>query len=365
MKYCAQIKERFMWNRLGFLLSLLTALLIFVAIIIFYFLSLSNFPQLPGPTLKDYLPGGIVFSFFKDSSKSTEVLLQLIKQHGEIFQIWLGPNHSIVTSVPADILHLITDTQDFDRPEGMKRIIEEHSPGSLFTTPRSEHAGIRRKLRENFNHSLLPHFHAPMLQAIQELVDNLTKLAADAPSGEASAPIDINQHFSTVTLRVLLNVAFGGKMNLSERLNFAHELELYLQELYSDVQGYPIRHALTPLGIRDNLYRRSEMVRSVARKLVEVRLDETVDQKQSRPTDLLDALVTLDNHDKTRIMSQVVFFIVAGAHTTNLAMAWSLYHVVQQPHIYDKVQQEVDEMLGTHNVKDPITNEDIPKLDYL
>lgn len=330
-----------------------------------FFLTRPSFPNLPGPPLRDYIPGGIANIIYADSSRISETLKKLTDKHGEIFQLWLGPHRTIVSSVPGDIAHILGSQKHFERPTAMINMFENSIPGSLFTMQPDVHLSTRRKLRDNFNYSMLPDFHNPMIDAINELVHFLSSHATASSSNAPSDIIDINSMLSTVTYRVILNVAFGFRMDYESRLHFGHVADLYTQALLSEVLEYPIRQMLTPFGIRRSFFNCKRIMDNVVRKLIDERINETSEAHSKRKPDLLDALLNLHGKDSSTIVSQAVLFSIAGAHTTNLSIGWCLYYAAQSPRITKRIVDEVDAIVGDRSSDDPITPDDVAKLVYL
>lgn len=81
--------------------------------------------------------------------------MSLSKQYGDVFQLWVGPADTLVTSVPADIVQVYSKTDTFVRPKAMRAMFEAVAPGSIFTVPKQLHLAVRGQLREKFNYSKL------------------------------------------------------------------------------------------------------------------------------------------------------------------------------------------------------------------
>lgn len=70
------------------------------------------------------------------------------KKYGDVFHLCFGPADTLVTSVPADIVHVYSKTDTFVRPKAMHAMFAAVIPGSVFTVPKQLHLAIRGKLRE-------------------------------------------------------------------------------------------------------------------------------------------------------------------------------------------------------------------------
>lgn len=302
---------------------------------------------------------------FLDTSCTLHVLSKLAHEYGDIYQLWLGLNRTIVTSHPADITQILRSDSNFERPKALRNMFDTAAPGSLFTMHSHAHSSARQKIRDSFNHSMLRDFHNPMLDAVNEVVDILSSHIAVSSPGTPSDIIDINAILSTVTNRIILNVAFGAHMDYDFRKRIGQVSYLYMDEMLAEVLGYPFRQILTPLGIRKGYFRHKHCMDQAALTLVENRRKETIEQRAQRKMDLLDTLFTLDNHDSSRILMQAVVFLIAGSHTTNINLSWCLFYTAQNPHIDKKITAEINAVVADRSSVEPFTQEDLPKLVYL
>lgn len=104
------------------------------------------------------------------------------------------------------------------------------------------------------------------------------------------------------------------------------------------------------------------MMRKVALGVVEARRKSSSDRK-----DLLAAMLdgvdpqTGEKLDDENITSQLITFLIAGHDTTSGTLSFSLYMLLKHPEAYQKVQQEVDQVIG----RDPIRVDHMTKLPYI
>lgn len=342
---------------------LIVSIAFLIAPFIYLFLKSSHFPDLPGPPLTDYLPNGVAYTIFKDRSQYLNTLIKLSKQYGEIFQVRVAMKRYVVTSVPGDIVHVLTNFDDFERMEGIVAAFETIAPGGIFTMPRELHRQTRLKMRENFNHTMLPAFHVPMLAAVDELITDLTTVANKSTPGQALPMFDANEMLSTVTFRVILNVAFGAELSYKERIDFARKVHDLSTGMAKEVILYPIIQSLSWLGIRDSFLACRDDISAVARRLVEKRLAESKTEKESRSQDFLDAIMDAGIENLETITSNTVFAVLAGSHTVNVTLSWCLFYLSQHPRIQRKIDNEIDSLVGGSDRA--LTHDDISKFVYL
>ena len=293
------------------------------------------------------------------------VIVALSKTYGDVFQLWLGPLDTVITSVPSDVAQILSATHLFERPTAMQCMFEAVVPGSLVCTPRHLHAVARRHLRNNFNFTLLEGFHLHMTDAAVELCQVLSDIEERTPPGILSAPFNISEQLSIAVFRVILNVAFGCNLDREQRLHFAKCTDRLVDEMMLDFVGHPLRQWLSNFGSRSRLFNASQQVNEFCQTFILERLGETEEQSRRRPQDLLDAIIDLERADVDKVTSQVVVFAVAGAHTTSETLAWSIYETCCNPSVAHCIHDELQRLLPQKSIHEHLSHDEVSKLKYL
>lgn len=338
-------------------------LLFLISFLLFFFRS--NFPELSGPDFRQYLPGGDVFPLLWDSQNLNRTLLTLYRKHGKVFQMWLGPVDCIVTAVPADVAHILSSTTVFARSPVEHVVTNAVVPGSLFTMPTAVHHAARRHLRENFNSSLLESFHYDMNEAIGELLQSLSDSVDQTPVGLPSEVVNITEQITITTSRVITNGALGFDLTREERLELAANVHCLLNEMLFDFICYPVRQALTPLGVRNRLFESKKNVDNFCRRFIQTRMDESKEQKEARSADVLDAIVTLKDHDMVGLTSQTMLFTIAGSHTVGESLRWSIYETCCNPQVAAEMYNEISEVCRDRAQDESLKYEEVDRLSYV
>lgn len=88
--------------------------------------------------------------------------------------------------------------------------------------------------------------------------------------------------------------------------------------------------------------------------------DEVVANRKKNPSDRKDLLNAMLNgidpatHEKLsdeNITDQLITFLIAGHETTSSLLSFSFYYLLKNPSTYQKVQQEVDQVIGRQKIK--------------
>lgn len=98
--------------------------------------------------------------------------------------------------------------------------------------------------------------------------------------------------------------------------------------------------------------------------------DEVVASRKANPSerkDLLNAMLngvdptTGEKLSDSNITDQLITFLIAGHETTSGLLSFAFYYLLKNPSTYQKLQQEVDEVIG----REPIKVEHLTKLPYI
>lgn len=344
------------------ILGLVLALLIFIPV--FYVLRESNRPPLPGPGLLEYLPNGLVYPMFKDAGNFTDVMEKLGDTYGNVFSLWLGPGRVIVTSVPADLVHMSSNSQVFQRTKMIQHVFNLLAPGGVFTMRGEAHRAVRRKLRDSFNHTMLKSFHPHMTEAIDELCESLAA-AAPKENGSPAQVVDMSEFLAVTTFRVITNVAFGSNMDRARRLEFMDNVIGITEEMMLEYIRYPVRQALSRFGSRNKLYEHRRKILNACNQFIQQRVAETKEETKAREPNILDAILDLEDHPAEAVASLTVEFAIAGSHTTNQILVWSIYETCCNPRVVSEIVNELSTHLGDRPMSDPLSLEDMQSLPYM
>lgn len=277
----------------------------------------------------------------------------------------IGPSPIIVTSNPRDIVQINSGSEQLVRPAMLLKLFTLVAPGGLFSMDKHIHLATRKTLRENFHHSMLRDFHKHMALAIQELCEALDKEALPHSSTTEPPRVDISHQLSVTTFRVITNVAFGFSLDRQQRLEMSHTLDILLVEMMKEVVQQQFRTLFQSFGTRKRLFAARDKIRSLCSTFIEHRLRETSEARKVRPRDMLDAVLSVEHLTEEAAISLVMEFALAGFHTTNQMLAWTIYEVCCNRQIEQKLNQEIDTNFGHLPLDQPLEYENLEQLKYL
>eukprot|EP00177_Eucheuma_denticulatum_P008040 GFKZ01014641.1.p1 GENE.GFKZ01014641.1~~GFKZ01014641.1.p1 ORF type:complete len:503 (-),score=41.99 GFKZ01014641.1:65-1573(-) len=345
--------------------SVLNAILISIiaacaAIVIFslVYIHLASHPPLPGPPLRDYLPGGLVYSVFADARLLSECLKVLHRRYGDVCHTWFGPIRVVNVFHHSDISHVLTNVNDFARAPSFREAFLAVTPGALFTLEGRPHRQARQFFRTKFNHSMLSGFHSKMNNAVSEFRASLADVAD-------TGPVDLAHVISMTAFRIITNVAFSSRMNPTQTAELSADVNKLVDEMIIDLVGYPVRQMLTAFGVRKNFFSIANKVRSYFRLFLEQRLEETRGEKDSRDPDMLDGAFEFGQGDQVKAVSLATEIAIAGSHTTTQTVLWTVIELCRNPRVERLLQQELTDVLKEKPGDEAVTLEDLNELTYL
>lgn len=275
---------------------------------------------------------------------------------GDVFQIWIVHRRVVVSANPEDVVQILGKPSIFARPTAQTALFNDLQPDNFQTMPRDIHRQHRTRLRDAFSAKTL----AAMTRVVTQTAEKLaSRMKAE---GEYGKPINLTPHLADTTFSVLLGAAFGSKMSYAKRQDFAKQSNLLLTELLFEYFTYPLRRVFSFLGLRKRLFLQNRVCRKVAEDLLVDRMNESEEQKKSRPYDLLDVIRELTPEDMSQQICNTTMFAIAGFESSSEAIAWAIYEISGKPEVEQKIREELADVLGD---KADLEFSDVKKLHYL
>lgn len=283
------------------------------------------------------------------------MICELHEEHGPAFYARLGLNKTLFLAYPGDMLRILTKVNEFTRTAGTISTLRALGKGALFLLSNDLHRRVRKEIRGLFSPALLEGFW-PSLNAASRMMARDIDKALDGGGEEGSAVVDVSAIFQTMAVRLIFNVAFGASFSEDALADYGKRSTRLLQCLLGDMLRQPLSGSWLGdlLGVRKELATEVDYQKTIFRKLVRERREESAEDKARRAPDLLDALVGLgqDVGDEVGdpveevMVSNCLSFAVAGSHTTAAAASWAVCYICGNPQVYQTVLEEVDRVCG-------------------
>ncbi|WP_232702463.1 cytochrome P450 [Halobacterium wangiae] len=247
---------------------------------------------------------------------------------------------------------LLNEADAFQKPALLGESLDDYMAEGVLLTEGEQWRAQRTMLQ--------PMFYRERVEGYGDLMaDYAVEAAAEwASDGE----VDVQSATSDLTLRILARTLFD--VDLDERAAVVREFADAVSEigragsLESQLPGW------VPLPSRRRHRRAFENFDDALRNLVDERR-ASGGSGDDTPDDLLTLLLDADYPDgstpsETEIRDQLMTFLFAGHETTALALTWAFVLLERRPETYDRLRQEVDDVLDD----DRAAVADLPDLTY-
>ncbi|KAF5023611.1 hypothetical protein F66182_4313 [Fusarium sp. NRRL 66182] len=213
---------------------------------------------------------------------------------------------------------------------------------------------------------LIPAFGPVSIRSMfPEMHDIATQLCMKLARHGPHTPIDASDNFTRLALDTLALCAMDFRFNsyYKEQL---HPFIEAMGDFLTESGNRSRRPAFAPnflyKAANEKFYADIDVMRKVADEVVATRKQNPSDRK-----DLLAAMLqgvdptTGEKLSDDNITDQLITFLIAGHETTSGTLSFAFYSLLKHPEAYNKVQQEVDEVVG----RGPVTVDHLTKLPYI
>lgn len=283
--------------------------------------------------------------------------------HGPTVGFRFGPYRYVLIHRPADLRHVLVKNhanyQKSPTYEGLKLVL-----GNGLVTSEGAHWKRQRKLMQ-------PAFHH---RAIVELASKMTDCTADmlddwearGRSGEFQT--DVHKEMMRVTLRIVGHTLFSKELGGGAK-EIGEAIEVCLEHANEQAESL----GLIPPWLPTYKNLRFKRYKAVLDRMV----DDIVDERRRKGEvvhDLLGMLMAAREGDdehavgrasaregvmtKEQLRDEVMTLALAGHETTANALTWTLYELARHPEWMQRVQDELDDVLGGRKA----TPEDLAEL---
>ncbi|KJZ78080.1 hypothetical protein HIM_02717 [Hirsutella minnesotensis 3608] len=287
-------------------------------------------------------------------------ILRLSDTYGAIFRLHLG-TRPVVIATTNELVNELCDEKRFRKSLGsVLRIVREGVHDGLFTAHDDE---------PNWNRAhriLIPAFGPLSIRGMfGEMHDIASQLTMKLARHGSQASICVSDDFTRLALDTLALCAMDFRFNSYYR-DELHPFITAMGDFLSECSRRNKRPSFAPnflyRAANEKFYQDIAIMRKTADEVVESRKKSPSDRK-----DLLAAMLngvdptTGDKLSDDNITDQLITFLIAGHETTSGMLSFAFYHLLKNPATYQKVQQEVDQVIG----RDKVTVDHIGKLPYI
>ncbi|KAG9481139.1 hypothetical protein GDO78_010407 [Eleutherodactylus coqui] len=203
-----------------------------------------------------------------------------------------------------------------------------------------------------------------LMGTFNEKAEELMEKLADKADGNCH--VGMHAMMSKVTLDVISKVAFGMEMNClqDDGTPFPRAISLVMRGLVETRNPF-IRYSWEKRGFVKDVQESVRLLRKTGRICIE-RRKKAIEDGEEIPMDILTQILKGEalegDCDIEDLLDNFVTFFIAGHETTANQLSFTVMELSRNPEILEKVQAEVDEVIGA---KRDIEYDDLGKLQYL
>ncbi|KAI1424799.1 bifunctional P-450:NADPH-P450 reductase [Xylaria sp. FL1777] len=331
-----------------------------------------------------------------DPVESRRSFSDFADKYGEVFRIYLPGGRSIVFANSHRLINELCDEKRFAKiPNGVLEEIRNGVHDGLFTAKPGEEAwGIAHRVLMPASVVRLFTFSQcvvrfdsfidlggtpPKMRIViltfyrfgplsirgmfEEMHDVATQMALKFARYGPKTPIPASEDFTRLALDTLALCSMGFRFN-----------SFYSKEMHPMIEamgGFLVESGKRPTRVLPSFFYRADdakywndiaVLRDTAQEVLEARKKNPENRK-----DLLNAMLngvdpkTGKHMSDSSIIDNLITFLIAGHETTSGTLSFAFYRLLKNPEAYQKVQKEVDEVIG----KGPINVEHLSKLPYI
>ncbi|KAK6158032.1 hypothetical protein DH2020_005346 [Rehmannia glutinosa] len=300
-------------------------------------------------------------------------LTELSHQHGPIYKLWIGNKLWIVVNSTSLIKEVLRNQDAIfaNRDITVAARIATYGLNDIGWAPNGSQW---RNLRKIFAREILSN---NSIKATYNLRKDEVRKAIRELYSKIGTPVDICELALRIDMSLLINLIWGGKIEAERRDKIlagllpvvADMLDIMMKPNISDF--FPVLARFDIQGVAIEATTLLQRFEEIIGGTIDERMKNTSEKltKNEGRMDFLQILVDLmqeeDNKSslgKIQIKAMLIDILVGGTNTSSTTIEWVMADLVCYPKVMEKVQQELNEVVGLNNIVEEFH---IPKLEYL
>ncbi|XP_074344489.1 flavonoid 3'-monooxygenase CYP75B137-like [Apium graveolens] len=290
------------------------------------------------------------------------------KTYGPIVTLWLGHKVGIVINSPVLAREVLKDQDTTFANRDVPAAGYEATYGGkdIVWTPYGPKWRMLRRVcvNEMLSKSTLDSFYDLRRREIRQTMGYFYS--------RVGLPVDIGEQMFLTSMNVVTSMMWGGTVKGDDRAGLGAEFRLVVNEI-TQLLGTPNISDFYPGLARFDLQGVRKKMKVSAKKFDDI-FEATIKQRQEMDgkegsKDFLQFLLKLkDNQDAkmpftiTDLKAILMDMVTGGTDTTSNTVEFALAEMMNKPQIIEKVQEELEIVVGKNNV---VEESHLPKLPYL
>ncbi|KAM8807968.1 cholesterol 24-hydroxylase [Eudromia elegans] len=347
-----------------FLGALLLAFGVYCGYVHWVHMKYDHIPSAPRESfLLGHLP--IWWRMMKKNELIQDLFVEWAKKYGPILRFNVFHRVSVMVLDPEGVKEVLMSPQYPKDPlvyDSICNMFGERLLGNSLVTDRNyERWHKQRKLMDPaFSRTYLVGLMETFNEKAEELMEKLEEKA------DGKKEISMLTMMSRVTLDVIGKIAFGMELNTlnDDQTPFPNAVTMIMKGM-TETRIPFAKYMPGKQKIIKEIRESVRLLRRVGRECIEQRREAVKNGKEATfdiLTQILKGDALREIRDDENILDNFVAFFVAGHETTANQLSFTVMALAQHPEILERLQAEVDEVIG---VKRDIDYEDLCKLTYL
>ncbi|KAI4887982.1 hypothetical protein NFI96_015680 [Prochilodus magdalenae] len=325
-----------------------------VLLVVVYFLSFSSIfkeqtNEPPGPKPLPFFGNLLQL----DIDRPHESLCKLAKTYGPVFKVYLGPNKVVVLAGYKTVKQaLVNYADEFGEREIVqifKNLHEEH--GILFSN------GENWKEMRRFALTNLRDFGMGKRGSEDKIIEEIQYLK-EVFRSFGGQPFDTTQPVNYAVSNIISSIVYGSRFEYSDprfkqMVNRANEsvriggsAPLRLYNIFPWIGPFLRSKRKLDTNFEDNMKEIKELIRALQKTLTPDDRRGFVDSFLLRKQSDEQSGQKNSLFNEKNLLLSVINLFVAGTDTTGTTLRWGLLLMAKYPHIQDRVQEEIDRVIG-------------------
>lgn len=274
-------------------------------------------------------------------------LFSSMAQLGEVSACHIGPLSLIMLNKAKYVQPLLIEhAQDIDKGEGMHKVIVGNG---IFISEGELHRRQRKIMAPSFQP-----------RHIASYADTMTHYGEQIQQGWHDGDvIDLNSAMTELTMSIIGKTLFDADI-FNETDEMGHAMAVLFRYMSHKLSNpfSPLMPFPTPENIQAQ--RAIKLIEDRVQQMIDIRRNDSAERN-----DMLSVLLSArdedgNSMDDLQLRDECTTLFGAGHETTATALAWSWYLLCQHPDVYQKMQQEINDVLQARTP----SYTDLPRLPY-
>uniref|UniRef100_A0A673MYL8 Cytochrome P450 2K1-like n=2 Tax=Sinocyclocheilus rhinocerous TaxID=307959 RepID=A0A673MYL8_9TELE len=302
-----------------------------------------------------------------DLTRPFDTFFELSKTYGNIFQVFLGPKKTVVLvgykTVKEALVNHAEEFSDRDIPPSFRIMNDKH--GIIFSN------GENWKEMRRFALSNLRDFGMGKRGSEEKIIEEIQYLKGEFDKFEEK-PFDTTQPVNYAVSNIISSIVYGSRFEYTdpqftemvdranENVRIGGSISIWLYNTFPWLGPLLKSKRIIVKNIIQNREQMMKLIKALQETLNPHDRRGFVDSFLIRKqNDVISGKKDSYFHEENLMMSVTNLFI-AGTDTTGTTLRWGLMLMAKYPHIQDRVQEEIDRVIGG---RQPVV-EDRKKLPY-